>query len=54
MTRKLGLALAVVLALVAFVAFNVVTGRVLRGSRVDVTQNKQFTLTTGSDCKKSG
>ena len=48
MTRKLGLAIAVVLALVAFVAFNVVTGRVLSGARVDVTQNKQFTLTTGS------
>jgi len=48
MTRKLGLAVAVVLALVAFIAFNVVSGRMLRSARLDVTENKQFTLTAGS------
>lgn len=48
MTRKLGLAVAVVLALVAFIAFNVVSGRMLRSARLDVTENKQFTLAAGS------
>jgi ABC-type uncharacterized transport system involved in gliding motility auxiliary subunit len=48
MTRKFGIAFAILLVIVAFVAFNVVSGRMLRSARLDVTENKQFTLTAGS------
>jgi ABC-type uncharacterized transport system involved in gliding motility auxiliary subunit len=48
LSRTLGVAGAIALALVALVAFNALTTNLLRGARWDATQGKVFTLTAGS------
>jgi len=48
MNRRIGLAGAVVLVLAALFAANIIAGRVLRPVRLDLTEGKQFTLTSGS------
>ncbi len=48
MQRKFGLILAVLLAITALLAVNVVVGRLARNAKLDLTQGKQFTLTSGS------
>jgi ABC-type uncharacterized transport system involved in gliding motility auxiliary subunit len=48
MQRPFHLILGVVLLIVAFFALNIVSTRVLRGARLDATDGRQFTLTSGS------
>ena len=40
--------LGIPLALIAFLAFNVFAGIALRGPRLDITENRQFTLSAGT------
>lgn len=48
MGKKLTLGVTIVLLLAAFLALNLVSGRVLRGARIDTTEGSIFTLTRGS------
>lgn len=48
MQRKFGLLLAVLLTIAAVLAANVVIGRATRAAKLDLTQGRQFTLTSGS------
>ncbi len=48
LSRTLGVAGAIALALVSLVAFNALSGKLLHGARWDATQGSIFTLTAGS------
>ncbi len=48
MARKFGLWIGILLLVVALVAINVVAGLTLKGARIDATEDKAFTLTSGS------